>query len=224
MMVDTDTVSGDAFATDSSELPIDRANEDFSSSLPSAEEVRTTIQPVAKTKSRTCLYCSVVLALLLALSIGLGVGLSEDTGLLNKIIDDTKERKSTFEQVVIYVTEQGISGTSAIETPNSPQSKAALWMAQDDQLNLRVPKDGIDSAQGYRFMARYVLALLYYATDGEEWVYRYSFMTGQDICQWTGILYGANQFYRSGVLCDPETGELWALYLGRFNEVRVLCC
>jgi len=230
MMQDADTVSGDTVVTDSSELPIDRANEDFATSFPSAEELRTSVQPIRKSKSRTCLYCSLVFVIVVALAVGLGVGLSDRNGLRSsKIIDDSQERKATFAQVISYVTEQGVSDLE-FETENSPQSKAALWLAEVDPLNVKVPEEGIDSDQGYQYMSRYVLALLYYATDGPNWQYKFNFMSGQDICQWTGILYSGSQFYRSGVLCDQVTGEFWALYLGKYSiycaciaERRIRC-
>ena len=76
----------------------------------------------------------------------------------------------------------------ALTNPQSPQYRAALWMAEEDEhpatANLTYPlnQTSLDLLQ---FRQRYALATLYYATDGDEWADRCKFLSPTlHVCDW----------------------------------------
>ena len=70
---------------------------------------------------------------------------------------------------------------SALFDISTPQYKAVQWLIHDD-------RDGRDK-EDPRLVQRYILALLYFALNGEEWVNQDGFVTDEDECFWFGISY-----------------------------------
>lgn len=70
-----------------------------------------------------------------------------------------------------------ISAPSALADINSPQSKAAAWIATSQGI---CPSDA-------NVLQRYVLAVLYFATNGESWIDQLGFLSSANECEWTGI-------------------------------------
>mmetsp|Transcript_16614 Transcript_16614/g.36343 ORF Transcript_16614/g.36343 Transcript_16614/m.36343 type:complete len:744 (+) Transcript_16614:137-2368(+) len=74
-----------------------------------------------------------------------------------------------------------------LDTPDSPQARAANFMArqvQDAKIEVPITRDYADA---FEFVQEYVLATLYYSTDGPNWKSQLRFMDkelGDDVCQW----------------------------------------
>lgn len=67
------------------------------------------------------------------------------------------------------------------EDPATPQYQALQWLAYQDPEQMS-PK------QGNRLIQRYVLAVLYYSTGGEEsWLDSMNFLSGEHECEWNYI-------------------------------------
>jgi len=73
---------------------------------------------------------------------------------------------------------QYISG-SEIKLENSPRNYAAQWLLESD----KVPLPPTDS----RFVQRYVMAVLYYSLNGENWERSEGWMGQDDICHWQHV-------------------------------------
>ena len=91
------------------------------------------------------------------------------------------------------------------------------WLVETDTANLTLPTEPpTANREAYEFVSRYVLATLYFATNGENWVYQFNFLSELNTCSWRGTLY----FPRSGepipfgALCDAS-GLIYAIYLGK---------
>ena len=76
----------------------------------------------------------------------------------------------------------------ALTNPQSPQYRAALWMAEEDEhpatANLTYPlnQTSLDLLQ---FRQRYALATFYYATGGDEWKDQCNFLSPSlPVCDW----------------------------------------
>jgi hypothetical protein len=121
--------------------------------------------------------------------------------------------RASFEDIVKYLSLEGVSSQTDLITSGSPQNKAARWLAEEDLAAVIVPTVSIDDPQdtsGYMFMVRYIMALDYHAFDGPGWLTQVDFMTGVDVCSWNG--YSA-AFHPSGTYteigglqCDPNSG------------------
>lgn len=206
-----------------SEVPIESA--EFGSSLPSAEEVRTDTRTGRHKEGGKGTMCLIVLTLcILGLILGLAVGLAP-RGSSSSGAAATVPRATTVNETMAYLIDQN-AVTAAALSPGSPQYKAAAWMANEDGMNLKLPgsggADGGASVEGsaddpYRYLQRYVMAVVYYALGGSEWAFKYNFMSPHDACAWQGLFFAGTSFYKAGVQCDPETGYITQLYLGTWS-------
>jgi hypothetical protein len=90
-----------------------------------------------------------------------------------------------------------VSGAAVFEDATSPQYRAASWLASNDpaMLNFTSPPFRI-------VRERYVVTLLYYATNGASWN-RGNYLTEDTVCRW------------GGVFCNPDT-----LFITGFNLPR----
>jgi len=62
----------------------------------------------------------------------------------------------------------------------SPQSTAAFFILREDPMKVN-PYDE------HRVKQRYILATLYYATQGDEWTERWYWLSHKPVCMWHGI-------------------------------------
>lgn len=96
---------------------------------------------------------------------------------------------------------------------NSPQAKAATWIIEEDQFVLAsadaLGADNLDIDFVYMFAERYSLAVLYFATNGNEWTEQCNFLNPQThVCDWKCSLPQAlidasiNPIYGDGDLTD----------------------
>jgi hypothetical protein len=103
--------------------------------------------------------------------------------------------ESRFEQLV-GILAPAVSSTTTFVDTSSPQYKAAWWLATTDGLNLDFSLEVFD-----RVAQRYVMALLYHALDGENWLTKSGYVSDFPTCQWLGTS------------CDAE-GLVTAIDLG----------
>jgi hypothetical protein len=227
----------DVYAMDDGFTDVDVAvsGRDVGASLPTPEEVRGIVNMNKATRSgmsvKTLMLITVAGLVIIASTIGLAVGVSNknkggssSSGNEQPSLGaglDTAERKSDFGEVSAYFIAAGVSNEVAIKTRGTPQNTAAYWLADNDEANMAVPADLTTTLVGYQYMTRYVLAVLYFAMDGENWNYQADFGTVENICSWNQVNFDGSNFYRQGVLCDSKTGLIFALDLGTWirNEV-----
>ena len=67
----------------------------------------------------------------------------------------------------------------ALNVQGSPQYNAAMWISDKDERNLDLSDGG--------FEQRYIMALFYYAMDGNNWNQKQGWLTGESECYWFGI-------------------------------------
>ena len=123
-------------------------------------------------------------------------------------------------QIQKYLIAEGIATEEDLLNLRSPQQMALEWLAVSDRSGLQVPDGDKSTTEGYEFMTRYVLAVLYYYTMGDEWEYSLNFLSPFTACSWFSVLEfsdGEQEF--RGVDCSDD-GKIQALYLGTSS---VLC-
>eukprot|EP00538_Stauroneis_constricta_P000588 CAMPEP_0119573674 /NCGR_PEP_ID=MMETSP1352-20130426/45242_1 /TAXON_ID=265584 /ORGANISM="Stauroneis constricta, Strain CCMP1120" /LENGTH=553 /DNA_ID=CAMNT_0007623365 /DNA_START=275 /DNA_END=1936 /DNA_ORIENTATION=- len=96
-----------------------------------------------------------------------------------------------------------ISGSS-VETDGTPQRKALIWLAKDDPAKLPLKTTSLDMIE-----QRYILATLYFATDGPNWALQYNFMSASDVCDWHSTT--------EGIFCNNSEGYVTNVELNNLN-------
>jgi hypothetical protein len=89
-----------------------------------------------------------------------------------------------------------------VSDQSTPQFEALSWLAESDPANLPVESTPLSTLQ-----QRFILATLYFATNGESWTQQYNFLTETDICNW-------NDETLNGVTCD-EVDHI-SIVLGKY--------
>lgn len=124
-----------------------------------------------------------------------------------------------------YVTTvRGIStfdSVQALGDAQSPQYKAAQWMAHGDLQKMEVPQFDQPSLE---FDERYAMAVFYFATGGPSWSAQLNFLSSGHICTWNELVEDIDGFaeLRYGVTeCPPATtGPSYprALIISKFDN------
>ena len=189
---------------------------DVGQSLPTPEEIRATVNPEPANRNRVAisgkgsgmLFCFFIsLLLVVILSVGLGVGLSNRG-------EQAHRRKTSPAEVQGYVVSMGYSLNATFSSEDSPQSKAAHWMAMEDEMNMAIPNPvvDVDGKYSYDYMLRYIMTVLYFSTGGEDWRYQFRFLSEHHTCSWNGALFSRLGVISYGLIC--KDGKADAIYLG----------
>ena len=116
----------------------------------------------------------------------------------NKGTSPWRISKSRFAEVKNYLVVNSISSRSKLDDKTSPQYKAAEWIADLDKYQIELPNR---LHAHHSFIERYVLAVIYFATGGEDkWTYQLNFLTPNHVCTWY-------QDFRTEATSDLQTDE-----------------
>jgi hypothetical protein len=143
--------------------------------------------------------------------------------------------ETRLQRTIAYLVDRNVSSASDFEQQYSPQYNAAEWIATEDDASLTIPthNQSLSDAQAYRFVTRYILALLYYATHGENWYDSCHWFSESDVCSWTNSSDSSNRNVTTaattrktdgsgmeapvdGVGCNDDR-EIQSLSLGKCN-------
>jgi len=203
----TDDMMNDTFEM----VPVDLKRDSVASSLPAAEEVRASLYPPSRDhrkRNRWALGIGIFLTIFIIILV---VALTASNSKSNS---SGAVRNTDFESVVEFLANEGISDREDLVAEGSPQNRAALWLAEEDPRNVALPTDSRYETQGYLYVARYVMALNYFAMGGQSWPFQLNFLSGDDICRWNVADWG--------IFCSPEEGRRdipVRLYIGKFASI-----
>eukprot|EP00980_Cylindrotheca_fusiformis_P005758 scaffold1194_cov127-Cylindrotheca_fusiformis.AAC.35 len=143
-------------------------------------------------RRRRCRYALIIVSVAVVLFTIFGV-------FMKKHGDDNSSRMTeTFD----FLTVNNISTEEAIADRQSPQFKAAQWIANEDAERLEVPASTDDPN---RFIQRYTAAVLYYGLGGEDWGSQLKFLSNDHECSWNNEMPDEkNELYAVGLSCDPN--------------------
>lgn len=187
--------------------------------LPSVAEItgRASTDEIQRRSINLIPVLVILVVIVIALSIGLALGLTQQNQTnqsngetANEVVDLQKR----YEEVLYFLKESKVSDIADLETDGSPQQLAATFMAMLDPLALPVPHSHIITV-GYQFITRYVLMVLYFATDGEQWTKQRHFRSELPTCEWweLNLDQDTSPLYQyTGVICN-EQGIISSLLL-----------
>lgn len=94
---------------------------------------------------------------------------------------------SRMPEVVEFLTDHVISTKESLQDPTSPQFKAALWMADIDILEYKIPLSATDKTS--RFIQHYAMVVLCstYTLNGQAWKSQFNFLPQMDECKFLDI-------------------------------------
>jgi hypothetical protein len=193
-------------------------------SLPSPEDARMNSGTYrADRRSKKCcsrakfLYISLFLVVITAAGLTIGL-LARDVNKKNKaastgsgnskpFVPTTDAHYLRLNGVVEYLS--SVSSGKDLNTDNTPQNLAANWLAFNDGMNLDVPVS-TNTKAGARFIQRYALATLYFATSGDDWKIDSNFLSNQSECDWNqeGTVNG--RYVNWGVHCRVIEDKAWS--------------
>ncbi|GAX18147.1 hypothetical protein FisN_25Hu129 [Fistulifera solaris] len=114
--------------------------------------------------------------------------------------------------VIDYLLSHNISSHKDLTSEKSPRHLAARWLVETDPAELPLPLH-----YDYLYVTRYVMALNYFALNGDDWTVKVNFMTGKHVCHWNDAkhAYGSKGVETGGLLCG-DSGMPEVLDLGKF--------
>lgn len=118
-----------------------------------------------------------------------------------------------------YLVNQGVSFLK-LSIEGSPQYRALQWMAFEDGLQLAVPEGDKTTDDGYEFITRFALTVLYYSTNGDNWLFSLDFLQPFSVCLWYNVILfegqGTQEF--KGVSCDDNNQVVRALLMSKYTS------
>lgn len=184
--------------------------------LPSVEEVKAsnaylpTMRLLAKGHRRK-LYLTIasaaLAAIVISVTISIGVFASAnknknqatDPHVVNAEQSNISDR---FDHIVDFVFSHHISTLPALRNPKSPEHYAVKFLAAGDAFHAEIGEYfDLDTE---RLLERYVIALLYYKTQGTKWDDDLNFLSGNDHCEWHKVYSNPQGSFIRGVQCDDD--------------------
>lgn len=103
---------------------------------------------------------------------------------------------------------------STFDDKDSAQYRALEWLALEDAMQLD------PNATAFPVLKeRYVIALLYFSTNGPDWKHQYSFLSNSSVCSWNEIQdYAGDGIANEGVNC-VSGGTVAVIQLSKLS-----CC
>ena len=138
----------------------------------------------------------------------------------------TTTRKDQFHE---YMIRYNISKKEDLLQERSPQHLALEFMLAESGENgseqVEIPNGDPSTSDGYEFVTRYVLLVLYHSTNGKQWTFDLNFHKTRlsDVClEFTVLQYVSMETEYRGVACDQSSQVITALHLSKFLVVVLL--
>lgn len=207
-------------------------------SMPSIEELRTDnivrngannpYSGKSKRKMALIAICAMALAMIIGFSAAIiqknlaanskktaswdpeGIAEPEDESLSNL------RSESRLDDVIDFLSVT-ISEKELFNNKDTPQYKAARWIADQDFLEVEIPEDPENYDDDFEFVQRYIMAVFYFAMDGVNWRYKAYFMSDYSVCEWNMDFYESvpgqvDEDWVYGVQCG-DNGAISTMFL-----------
>lgn len=212
---------------------------DIEQSVPTVAELRGKSDQAGfaapSRRRKAILYTSLVAPFLLLAVILIVVFSIADSNKKNDSKDlRNMDHSESFTSVVDYLREHEISDHNLLVQEGTYQNQAVQFMAHLDPHSMKIPKESPASKEGYVFMQRYVMALMYHQMNGKQWKYNLNFLVAENTCDWFSWIVKAKSATPMGVRCS-DNGLVEAIVMistnvvgsfpteiGRLSTLRVL--
>ncbi|GKY91577.1 hypothetical protein MPSEU_000129600 [Mayamaea pseudoterrestris] len=148
----------------------------------------------SKKKHKEYMIWGIVLSIVVIFSVSIGVSVGKKEAKQGSNVEDpfggdfasvppTGRPTHMFDtqtlEVVDFVTSMGWSDAEEARKQDSPQFRAANWVADNDPMN-------VDVGDTLEFRQRYALAVFYYTLEGERWFYesQLTWLSATSVCDW----------------------------------------
>jgi hypothetical protein len=149
------------------------------SALPSATplDVEEEKRQARRRKCWIVSACILTLAVIVGAVLGVTLGGKNMTPAVSTTTAPPSPSPTTQDAVALQSLIESVSfdGGEALSVPTSPQSKAFTWLSTNANL---------EEYPDWRKTQRYVLAVFYYSTIGEEWTGSTDWLSDKDECKW----------------------------------------
>lgn len=210
-------------------------DDEIGESLPTAEEIKRETNFISNEERNKLtnrlfkhrymiliLFICIIILMILGIAI-IGIKKSKQNSSENSNSNTSKRRNVDLQTLTNYLQDQYrielFEAGQASSSFNTPQFKAARWLSEMDGANFHLPgSSGNDEDDNevykYRYLARYLMAVQYYATDGPNWKNQFNFLSSKDICDWIGYIdTSSNDVELAGIFCDAISGTPYEISL-----------
>jgi hypothetical protein len=157
-----------------------------------------------------------VLGAIVAIVVAFSVAAARAVQGRSRAVHYSSSMSSRMSATVDVLAESGISLKSDLLREESPQYQAAYWIANQDSERLSIPSNLDENP--FQFVQRYVLTVLYYALNGNNWINSLNFTAGIHECGWFDSVPDASgQSFAVGVTCDDRL-EVRNLLIRKYME------
>lgn len=80
-----------------------------------------------------------------------------------------------LQELIEFLSDASPDGGEALSNQNSPQFQAAKWLSEEPSFSFY---------SDWKRIQRYVIATLYYSTNGDDWTNNDGWLSSQDECNW----------------------------------------
>ena len=170
-------------------------------SFPSAEEIKATMPDRGKSRKFVYIGAAVGLAFILFMAIYFPLTKNAEPAASKNALNNGGEQSKDGNKTVATVTRTDevliflstfSDDITTLKDINSPQYKAASWMATSDPLNVTVSD---------AFLQRYALVCFYYSTA--PWITPVNFLSAVHECNWNApLLLSDGTILKMGVGCN----------------------
>ena len=117
-----------------------------------------------------------------AVTVGVVVSSRAGEEISTNSVEPLSENQTDFAYMQDQILQWNISDEATIFDPTSAQYQALDWLVHVDPARFNVRDTELSI-----LMERYVLAVLYYSTNGPEWTYQEGYLGELSVCSWHGI-------------------------------------
>jgi hypothetical protein len=137
------------------------------------------------------------------------------------------EKEYRLRSLQDYFVKHGVTSEKDFDnsiTMNSPQFQAVRWLANQDYeqyttsldlATISTSQKDLTTREGYELITRYIMAVLFYTTQGKNWDSELDFLNNnKPTCDWYEIF--PPPIGQVGVLCNQNTKQIIGLSLSKF--------
>ena len=147
-----------------------------------------------------CLVVTVVVAIVVGIVVGGRDGPNPPVSLMPSSAPSSSPSLAPtsveFSELFDFVALSSLDGGAALSDPSSPQYKALRWLSNNTNL---------DEYSDIQKIQRYVLAVVYYSTNGDGWQQKDGWLTNENECSWFSSNYPT---YGPWCRLDGTTGRV----------------
>jgi hypothetical protein len=164
------------------------------------------------TNCKRMIYCGIAAFVVIVVAVAVAVGVTSENNNTTPskplILSPTDESSSSpsptisrFDFFLEALLDQNPDlEVSVLTNTGTLQFEALSWLAHEDALNLDP-----ETANGRDILEHFVLAIFYFATDGDNWTKQSQFLQDKSVCEWNGTEWNGiewNGIEWNGIKCN----------------------